>query len=318
MNKKERAKPTLVSICIATCKRPEGLRDLLNAISNLRFRDSTNISLEIIVVDNDMHCSAKNVFDMIHQQSAMNMRYIVESRSGIPFARNSALRSISTNSQFVTFIDDDEIPGINWLDELLQVQEEFQADVVTGPVLPIYDKSVPRWIIDGKFFERKRYPTGTVLPIAATSNVMICVETIKSFGLWFNEKSALAGGSDARFFYLAHQKGAKIIWADDAIVQEFVPIQRARVSWILARTWRGSLNYSRLEANYSKSTFIPMTRMIKGLLRIGQGILMMPLFLIGGKVAGLKALKHLVIGLGTFAGLLGFKYDEYKYLHSTE
>ena len=318
MNQPASANATLVSVCIATCRRPEGLRRLLNALIRLRFTHSTNTSLEVIVVDNDAHCSAKQVFDDLVQQSALNIHYIVERKSGIPFARNAALRFASAESQYIAFIDDDETPEENWLDELLRTQQLYGADVVAGPVLPMFEKGVPKWIVDGKFFDRPRFPTGKVLAVAATNNALIRAEIIKSLDLWFDETWALTGGSDTQLFLTAHAKGAKIVWADNALVHELVPLHRAKVSWILARTWQGSINFARAETDVSRSIAWKFTKASKGLLRIGLGVLMAPFVVIGGNYLALKALQNVVMGLGTLAGILGIRYQGYKYLHMKE
>ena len=61
-------------------------------------------------------------------------------------ARNAALDN-RRNADYVCFIDDDEVPDPRWLDELIRVQAEYDADVVTGPVLSsVSAQNVPAWI----------------------------------------------------------------------------------------------------------------------------------------------------------------------------
>ena len=64
--------------------------------------------------------------------------YAVEPRRGIPFGRNTAVRTAG-DVDFVAFLDDDETADPAWLVELLRVQRTTGADVVTGTVLPVFE-----------------------------------------------------------------------------------------------------------------------------------------------------------------------------------
>jgi succinoglycan biosynthesis protein ExoM len=78
-----------VSVCVATCGRPIGLAKLLGALEVLEIPPGT--TLQIVVVDNDSSESARAVCDEAAARHAYSLRYVVEKRRGIPFARNAAL-----------------------------------------------------------------------------------------------------------------------------------------------------------------------------------------------------------------------------------
>jgi hypothetical protein len=59
---------------------------------------------------------------------------------------------IAPTCDFFAFIDDDEIPDPNWLEQLLLTQARTGADVVRGCVEPILPDGSPTWIKDGHFF----------------------------------------------------------------------------------------------------------------------------------------------------------------------
>src|SRR5258708_29401967 len=141
-----------VAICIATFQRTEQLRDLLVALGRLSFDNICPRHIDVIVVDNDAARSAESVCD-IHQDYPWTIRYVCEPNRGIARARNRAIVE-SAGAEFLAFIDDDETPGTRWLDELLCTQSHFQADVVSGPLLPAYVGNVPQWIRNGGFFRR--------------------------------------------------------------------------------------------------------------------------------------------------------------------
>ena len=118
---------------------------------------------------------------------------------------------------------------------LLAVQRETDADVVTGPVAPRYEVEPEPWIERGGFFARARRPTGTPMDRAFTNNVLIRMELLRSTGLRFDERFSLIGGDDVHFFRRAHAAGARIVWADDALVEDDVPSERLASSRAFGR-----------------------------------------------------------------------------------
>src|SRR3989304_3999768 len=85
--------PMNVAICVATYKRPIMLWRLLEGISRLTFRDQQP-QIRIIIVDNDVEQSARQVCDDWRLKLRWPLDYQVEPRRGIPFARNKALDSV--------------------------------------------------------------------------------------------------------------------------------------------------------------------------------------------------------------------------------
>ena len=88
-------------------------------------------------------------------------RYVHEPRPGISHARNRGVAE--AKGDFVAFIDDDELPAPNWLESLLLTQRTYRADVVLGPVRPVFDRP-PRRRLDvlRRFFSQTSdAPSGT-------------------------------------------------------------------------------------------------------------------------------------------------------------
>ena len=168
-----------IAVCMITLQRPEGLRRLLTGINALTFRAQPP-ELEIIVVDNDSSRSAEEVCNALRPTMNWPLRYDVEPRRGIPFARNKAVACAIDGADFVAFIDDDEEPEPSWLDELLWVQRRYDADVVTGPVLPRFPANVPGWVVKDGIFESYRYRTGQHRDKAYTGNVLVRADVFRS------------------------------------------------------------------------------------------------------------------------------------------
>jgi succinoglycan biosynthesis protein ExoM len=215
-------KSPLVSLCVITYRRPKGLRRLVESLARLEFRNAP-ARIELIVVDNDTAGSAEGVCAKLSREVSFPIKYAVEPRRGIPMARNRSIRMIDRSSAFAVFVDDDETVAANWLDELLRVQQAYQADVVSGPVMPSFLAPPPGWIVEGRFFAPQRYRTGERILHAYTSNTLVRAAVLAELDGGFDERLALSGGSDTHFFLRVRRAGYKLVWADEAIVYDCVP-----------------------------------------------------------------------------------------------
>lgn len=148
----------LVSICVATYQRPEGLKRLMAGLDRLIFTKLEQPQIEIILVDNDPTCSARTFCEQFQLQFKWSLKYFSEPQRGISYERNKAVAEASDAADFILFIDDDEVPEPAWLDELLIAQQAYNADVVAGPSLPFFPvPDTPEWVVKGKFFESPRF-----------------------------------------------------------------------------------------------------------------------------------------------------------------
>jgi succinoglycan biosynthesis protein ExoM len=307
----------LIAICIISFKRPNGLRRLLTEVNKLEFIKNPDVRIKLIVIDNDCNASAMNVCNEIRPQMRWTLEYFVEPERGIPSARNSAIYHAGKEPDFIAFIDDDEVPEQNWLDELLYVQDAYRADAVVGPVISKFEDKVPQWVIKGNFYQRKRNKTGEIRKSANTGNVLIRNEVIQKEGLTFNKKFALTGASDDYFFREFAKKGFKIIWADSAIIYEFVPSSRINLRWLMQRSYRGGLYFTFIQLQINPGKKLILIRVFKGGIRIIYGISVMIISIFRGYHTFVSGAQSVALGCGTFAGLFGFKYNEYNKIHGT-
>ena len=305
-----------IAICILTYKRPVGLLRLLTSLEKISFVKCKEPKIEIIVVENEISGYAPGVCQGIRLDIKWPLRYFTETKRGISYARNKVLESVSSDSDFIAFIDDDEVPDPNWLDELIYVQNEFNADVVTGPVLPYIIGNASKWLINGHFFERKRYPTGCAIPYARTGNVLIRFRIFKDLG-GFDERFALTGGEDTHFFMRVHRAGFKIVWSDNAVVTEWVPESRMNTKWILQRAFRQGHNDSLIEIDLTSSAIVRFIWIARGLARICKGLLRMPFGFFRSQHHFVKSLQSVFNGAGIIAGIIGLDYLEYRKTHGS-
>lgn len=299
-----------IAICIATFKRPKGLNRVLKSIQLLKL---SNITTKIIIVDNDIE---KSAWDVVKNFTfSLPIVYEVESQRGIPRVRNKLVK-LSNDADFIAFIDDDEVAHTNWLYELVQVQYKYDADVITGPVTPKFESSPPQWALKGKFYERKKYKTGSIIQYPRTGNVLIRKSMLDLIEGPFDERLALIGGEDTLLFYKLQQINAKCVWANDAIVEEFLPESRVRILWLFQRAYRLGNEALFIERYLGKPMFlmIPM-RLAKVGYRIILGIIMLLSSIIMGYTFVIKGISNIFRGFGGLAGVFCIKYNEYKNIH---
>ncbi len=303
-----------VVILVATCKRPEGLTHLAEGL-DLIYRNDPPVALAMVIVDNDPAGSAKSTVERLSKSLSLPLYYGIEKTQGIPFARNKTLDMARGIADDVVFLDDDEVPEAGWLEEILRVRMAYGADIVTGAVNPVFAEPPPEWMMAGGFLQYTRHETGTTLDRAYTNNTLVPWKLIEDSRIRFDEKMAKTGGSDTHFFRRLHLEGAKIVWANEAVVSELIPKTRSDAGWILQRAFRIGNSSAYIERDlfsWSKSFF---SMVLGGGYRIAKGFLTWPLGWFSGREARVHALRQIYYGAGMISGWLGFRYKEYRTIH---
>lgn len=307
-------KPLRIAVCVPTFRRREWLRRLLESLGEQTFANRPEPDLRIIVVDNDPDESARPLCDELRPQLRFPLDYETETRRGLSFVRNKLVSCVREWSDFLAFIDDDEAAEPDWLEQLLEVQERYDADVVTGPVIRHFDCEVPAWIVKGGFFEAARYPTGTPIRDPATNNALVRTAALPAGKEVFDERFALTGGEDTHFFLRLYYGGRTVVWADDAVVHEWIPATRANLRWLLQRIYSGANTWSMAERELRPGARMALTRMAKGGARIAYGLATLPFSVLGGKHRMARSLWYVWFGAGNLTGLLGIQRYTRQYL----
>jgi succinoglycan biosynthesis protein ExoM len=298
-----------VAICVATFKRRELLHDLLNGIAQLAFHKVQAPQIQIVVVDNDEFASAEKI--CATASSPWPIKYVIEPKRGISYVRNRAI--IEAGSvDFVAFMDDDEVPSAQWLDELLWAQAEFGADVVSGPALPRYAPDVAGWVKRGKFFERRVLPTGTIRRACASNNVLVGTHVFKLV-LRFDDAFALSGAEDTHFFLRVSQAGHRIVWSQEAVVYEAVPAERGTVAWILRREYQTGNGWVFCEAGVNNRFRSRMLWLAKACAHVAIGsanVILQSMLL--NRTGIVRSLQRVSLGAGMLAALAGHRFLAYK------
>lgn len=221
-----------ITVCICTFKRPELLGDLLEKIKNQITKNKFSYSL--LIVDNDLHESGRQVVEDFRRNTIVTINYYVEPEQNIALARNMAVKNAI--GKFIAFIDDDEFPNPRWLFDLYAAYLEYEADGILGPVLPYYRHTPPKWITEGRFHERPSHTSGTVLKWTQTrtGNVLLRRELFDDNDEPFKATFG-SGGEDRDFFRRMIDKGCRFVWCEQAVVFEVVPPGRCKRLFMLKR-----------------------------------------------------------------------------------
>jgi len=305
-----------VAVCVITYLRPVGLRRLLDSLNQQTFSDDPP-QIEIIVVDNDPLGSARSVCEGARATTKWPIRYEIEPRRGISFARNKTVECALENADWLAILDDDQTATPQWIDVLLRIQQACGADIVTGPVTPRFVEKVSPWIIKGRFFEFKRYETGTSVDVAYTNNVLASSKVFRELGEHFDEQFALVGGGDADFFRRAHWAGHSIVWADNAETQEWIPASRTRFAWLMRRQFRVGNSNAAVDLKHLpgwKTRFVLVGRAV---FWSSVGVVGLLLSLVRGRHMLVRGLRFIAYAVGTLTAMFGSHYEEYRITHGS-
>lgn len=300
-----------VAVCIPTFRRPEGLKCLLAGLEKLTFVKAPEPQVSIVVADNNPPCSAAGRPIGTDKDTRWPVHIEMESRRGVSYARNTAVKAaIESGAEWIAFIDDDEIPEPLWLDELLCAQKAYSADLVAGPVLPDFEDGTPAWVIKGGFFDRPRLKTGTVLSSTRTGNLLVSAHCFNGEPA-FDPNFAKSGGADTLFTIQRAREGRKIVWADEAVVRETVPLRRTTLRYILSRAYAGGNSWARIEYMLRPRSVTKVSRIVKGFSHTLQGaISLLPSALIGPHAA-VRSASRIWLGAGQIAGVFGRRAEKY-------
>jgi succinoglycan biosynthesis protein ExoM len=230
-----------VSICIATFRRTERLRALLQDLANQQLPP-----YEVVVVDNDAAGSAREVAEWAQRRfTDLPIRYDIQPVQNIALTRNRTVEI--ARGDWLAFVDDDERAPPAWLLGLASAARAYAADGVLGPVVPVVASTAPAWIRRGTFYEWPRLPSGSAVPRNQLrfGNVLLRASLLRHAQPPFDPAYGLTGGEDGDLLSRLANAGASIVWCDTAIVHEPIEPSRLSLRWLLRRSLRGGQDFAR-------------------------------------------------------------------------
>jgi glycosyltransferase involved in cell wall biosynthesis len=299
-----------VTIAMLTYRRPA---DLMAAMRGVLEQISTASRAHLLIVDNDPAGSASATVAGLGDP---RVQYVHEPTPGIAAARNRALDHCGGQGLLI-FIDDDERPADSWLDSLLTTHQRSAAAAVVGAVVSEYEIEPDDWLKAGRFFDRRRLPTGSRVDAAATNNLLLDLAQVQAIGLRFDERFGQSGGSDTLFTRQLAASGAALVWCDEAVVIDRVPAARLTRRWVLQRAFRSGNSWTRTSLVLAGGRLgrlrVRLSAVGVGCLRLAGGGAKFLAGMVSGSLGlRVRGLRTLARGGGMVAGATGYVFSEYK------
>jgi cellulose synthase/poly-beta-1,6-N-acetylglucosamine synthase-like glycosyltransferase len=198
-----------VSVIIATRDRD---RLLGQTIASFARQTWPREQFEILVADNGSSDRTRAVTETAAARpEASTIRYIAVPEPGKSRAVNAALGI--TTGDLIAFIDDDVLPGPDWIERLALAFDETGADFIAGRILPRWEAQPPPWLSralygvlaipdNGVLRRAIRGTDDPVMPIGA--NMAVRAEVVQRIGGLRTDLGKLEGtlrtGEDHEFF----------------------------------------------------------------------------------------------------------------------
>ncbi|WP_027363167.1 glycosyltransferase [Desulfospira joergensenii] len=220
----------MISLTVAVCtyNRAENLKPLIKA---LRSQDSS-INYDILIINNNSTDDTEKRLIELQTQPGVSLRFVKEVHQGIVEARNRALQE-SLDSEYLIFMDDDELPREGFIEAAIRCFEENNAECVGGKVKN--DFSVikrPKWLneellgflAEVDYGDKPFWIKDKSTPLW-TANIGYKTELFRD-GLKFDKRynrkgKGIGGGSDMIMFSELLDRGTKIRYCPGMVVNHY-------------------------------------------------------------------------------------------------
>ena len=237
----------LVTVGVCTYKRPEGIAKCLRSLID----QQTAIPFDIVVTENDASQGSKGIIEQIADEAkekGIEIRYYCEPEPNISIARNRCVTEC--RGEFLAFIDDDEWAQPDWLEKLVEVQREYNADITYGTVVPEYEPGFPEYLKGIRDYQHM-FHEGQKLESAASGCTMYRLKCLQYREGPFDLSYGKTGGEDSELaFYLFQIHKILIIKTFKAIAPELQPASRGTCRYYWKRSYRESYIAARLFNQY--------------------------------------------------------------------
>jgi succinoglycan biosynthesis protein ExoM len=329
-----------VAFGICTYRRAARLNSLLGALADQSWTRLPQPAVTAFVVENDAAGLGRDICNKYSAQGRLSVRYIVEPRPGIPIARNRLLDLTTNSFDFIAFIDDDELPESDWLEQLLLLQIASNADVVVGPCIASYVGSPPEWMVRGRFhdftapislrdeeasiFARVRkgltrrftpvnaVASGLTVQGFSTSNVLIRTELLRVTGLRFDETLSEFGGSDTLLSRRIALAGFRMVWCNEAVVYHLTPPARMSARWLIRRALQHGCQATLIDSVLEPGFMSDLQRFVFALGRALFNLILLPLAVFRGRHHVIWHLLQAARGCGQIMAQCGIPPTYYR------
>lgn len=296
----------MVVIGIPTFRRLALLQRLIASL-----RSEMRQGLVVIVADNDCSDEVRRAVTSLSDETCV-FHYVPVAERGLSAVRNALVDAAFDKVpdwRWLAMLDDDGIVRPGWLDRILSCGERFDADLVGGPVEGVLPADAGLLARHSIFARRRRWETGPVDSLNTTQNLLVSRGLLDKIGRpLFSMQYNTSGGEDYELFRRAHRAGARLVWCDEAAVEEPAPPDRLGAMQVVRRYYTTGMYMARIDEKYDgigRSWTIAASGTAASLARLGLGLVSIR----GQQVAvNTLALGHYV---GRLVGLVGLRSARY-------
>jgi len=205
----------------------------------------------LLVINNSgsaSHDIVKKIVDASNIADVCSLKIIDSPENNISVGRNLIMENTST--QWLVYVDDDEYPVPGWLSALYEQQQKTGCAVVAGPIEPVYPPSTAGWVAAVDLHNKGKLKTNDRLRRVATGNCLLDLYQVGEQR--FDPEFGLSGGSDSLFFDQLAERGLEVVWREDAIVHETIPLTRTSSKYMIFRCMTQGQNFKRVVLRNSK------------------------------------------------------------------
>jgi glycosyltransferase involved in cell wall biosynthesis len=247
---------THLTFAVCTYNRSERLSDLISAMR----AQQCPVPYEILVVDNNSQDGTGEMLERLASAPGMTLRWVKEPRQGIAFARNRAIQE-SLDSDYLVFMDDDEMPQPGLLEAAVRVLEDEGADCVGGRVKVCFPEGErPDWLTQDLlgFLAEVDYGNEPFwvrdhrTPLW-TANIAYRVSMFRErpslrFDIRYNRAgNTVGGGEDAMLFRTLVDEGMRVRYCPEMIVEHYVESWRLHRRYFVKLHFVAGVRYGRYE-----------------------------------------------------------------------
>jgi glycosyltransferase involved in cell wall biosynthesis len=244
------------------------------------------LRVEILVVDNNSTDDTPAVVARLEEEG-VPVRRVQETRQGIPFARNRAVAEAP--GPYLAFIDDDELPGPDWLATALDALRDEGAQCVGGKIEVVLPGGKrPSWMIPEveAFLGRidhgdfPAWVTDTSMPIYS-GNVAYNVASLGgqlNFDSRYNRAgTGIGGGSDGILFRQLVEAHARLRYRPEMVIEHHVGGEKVRRSYFLRLHFKGGVRHGAYQfPDYPRQVFgVPPFLVVQALRQAGKTLKML-------------------------------------------
>ena len=206
------------------------------------------VPFDILVVDNNSSDNTQKVLADLAAQDGAAMRVVRETQQGIPYARNRAIEEcLASGVDYMLFMDDDELPGEGLLAGAVDALEREGAECAGGRVeIRFAPGQRPKWLSDellGFLAEIDHGPEPIWIKDRSTplwtANIAYRMEIFARdpalrFDYRYNRLgNGIGGGEDAILFRAMVDRGIRIRYRPDMVVEHYVDDWRLKRRYFL-------------------------------------------------------------------------------------